>query len=71
MKVEDVIYNYLVVLLTMIQHFESMIQEMSQLPQRKHDIQIYRFSETPYFNNILHNFLMIQIVATNSCSTVS
>lgn len=36
----------------MIQHFELIIREISQLLPKKLDIEIYIFSETQYFNNV-------------------
>jgi len=51
-KVGDVIYNYLASLPPMIQHFELIKREISQLLPKKLDIEIYIFSETQYFNNV-------------------
>lgn len=36
----------------MMQHFELIIREISQLLPKKLDIEIYIFSETQYFNNV-------------------
>lgn len=36
----------------MIQHFELIKREISQLLPKKLDIEIYIFSETQYFNNV-------------------